>query len=170
MRNSRNISVATSRALATCVLIGVIGCTTSISLTDEGTRVRHVMRGELPASCRVIGDIPIGIPPDAAQPPTEEDMIILMRNKAGAGGATHVIVDTSSHENLPSGDRAYRGRGTSYRCAAESSGGEETDGADTEDDDDSLEGDDSPDDDGSPDEDTGGDGESGEDDALDDLF
>ncbi|MEM9194996.1 MAG: hypothetical protein AAGF12_37810 [Myxococcota bacterium] len=96
-----------------------VGCSTAILLTPAGQRVNAVDDAERPASCRLIRDIPIGIPPDGAQPPTEEEMVFLMRNKAGEENATHLVVDYRELQN-PDGNRPYwTGRGRAYRCEEE---------------------------------------------------
>ena len=76
----------TERVALLSLVVSVIGCSTSIALTDAGSRVQHIPRTEIPAGCRLVGDVAIGIPPDAATPRTEEELSILMRNKAGQEG------------------------------------------------------------------------------------
>jgi hypothetical protein len=71
------------------------GCATSIALTSGGTRVEHVQAADVPPGCNLLGDVPIGIPPDAARPRTEEQLVILMRNKTHEMGGNRVIIDTS---------------------------------------------------------------------------
>ena len=55
----------------------------------------------------MLGDVSIGIPPDAARPRTEEQLVILMRNRAAESGATHVMVES----------REQRGTGTEEHWA-----------------------------------------------------
>lgn len=137
------------------------GCTTAIALTDEGSQVRHGTRADMPPGCRLLGEVRIGIPPDAAMPPTEEDLIILMRNKAAEQGGNFVILDSSEQRDAnEDGEVFWRGRGTAYECPEqtepdplhpETSGGEVDEGGGLE-------------------EDEGGDTSSEGDDALDDLL
>jgi hypothetical protein len=101
------------------VCCALAGCSTAIALTDDGQQTRHGTQMDLPPGCRLIGELRIGIPPDAARPPTEDDFIILMRNKAGEMGGNYVIVDTKEERNA--GDEEARhwiGRGRSYACPA----------------------------------------------------
>jgi len=96
-----------------------------------------VTDAEKPLGCRVLGDVVIGVPPDAARPQTEDELVILMRNKVGDGGGDHLVVDMTEQRNA-SGTRPYWiGRGRSYSCPdeetpsappEESMGGEEEGG------------------------------------------
>ncbi len=91
-------------------------CSTAIVLTDRGEAVRKIEATDLPGGCRLVGDVSIGIPPDAARPRTEEELAFLMRNKAGERGATHVIVESSERQrDVATGDY-YLGRGLAYTC------------------------------------------------------
>jgi hypothetical protein len=100
------------------LVLAVVGCSTSIALTDAGTRVQHIARTEIPPGCRLLGDVAIGIPPDAATPRSEEELSILMRNKAAEQGGTHVVTETSESQTDESGQPYYRGRGTAYSCGS----------------------------------------------------
>ena len=125
------------------------GCSTGITLTSAGERVRHIQAADTPIGCNLLGDVAIGIPPDAARPRTEEAMITLMRNKAGEQGATHVVVESSeSRRTEGEAEAHWVGRGIAYACDEDApssrapvedrgSGGEAT-----EDDDGASEGDD----------------------------
>lgn len=107
-------------------------CTTGITTTSEGAGVSRVSRAALPPNCQLVGDVAIGIAPDAARPRTEDDLVILMRNKAGDFGASHIVVE-SSNPRGSGAERYYAGRATAYRCrradappAEEGAGGEAT--------------------------------------------
>ena len=93
------------------------GCATGISLTTRGSLVRNVPPNDVPVGCNVLGDVPIGIPPDAARPHSQEELVILMRNKAGELGGNYVIVDSSDHGAGPDGAVYYFGRGRAYSCS-----------------------------------------------------
>jgi len=93
-----------------------VGCATSISLTTRGTRVQHVAAADVPIGCEVLGDVPIGIPPDAARPRTEDELIILMRNKTGELGGNYVMVDSSDRRTGAAGETYWVGRGRAYHC------------------------------------------------------
>lgn len=97
--------------VATLAIAIATGCTTGIALTDRGSQVRRAADADLPPGCRLLGDVAIGIPPDAARPRTEEQLEMLMRNKAGEVGATHVIVEHSEDRG-----EHWVGRGRAYRC------------------------------------------------------
>lgn len=111
MKHASFVSVL-SLALATA-------CSTGITLTGGGERVQHVSPADVPVGCNLLGDVAIGIPPDAARPRTEEQLIILMRNKAAEIGGTHVIVDSKSREEGAGGEEYWRGRGVAYACPEE---------------------------------------------------
>lgn len=101
--------------LASVLALAAAGCSTGIVLTDRGARVHDVSPTEVPAGCTMLGDVSIGIPPDAARPRTEEQLVILMRNRAAESGATHVMVE--SRERRGSGvDEHWVGRARGYRC------------------------------------------------------
>lgn len=129
----------------TCLLSSVVllaSCSTALQLTSEGEGVRHVSRVDMPTSCNLLGDVAIGIPPDAARPRTEEELSILLRNKTGRVGGNHVVTDMSEERHDSNGDPYWRGRGTAYACRDEvmsapgdgerSAGGEDTGGPDQE--------------------------------------
>ena len=98
------------------LLLGLAGCSTAIQLTDQGQGVRHITRADMPGGCNLLGDIAIGIPPDAARPRTEEELHILMRNKTGELGGNHLVVDSAQQREDASGNPYYRGRGIGYAC------------------------------------------------------
>lgn len=103
---------------ATAALL--LGCSTSIALTEGGARVRNGSRADMPPGCRLLSDVRIGIPPDAAMPPTREDLIVLMRNKTHEQGGNFVIVESvEQRDTNEDGEVFYRGRGTSYACPEE---------------------------------------------------
>lgn len=91
-------------------------CATGITLTGGGAQVEYVSRADMPVGCNLLGDVAIGIPPDAARPRTEEQLVILMRNKAAELGGTHVIIDSKSQETAAAGEEYWRGRGVAYAC------------------------------------------------------
>lgn len=97
-----------------CVL-ALAGCATDIVLTQEGRTVQHVTSADLPGGCNLLGDVPIGLPPDAARPPTEQAFVYLMRNRTGERGGTHVTI--SSKEQRGTAEEPYFvGRGVAYAC------------------------------------------------------
>lgn len=103
-------------------------CTTGIQLTDKGERTRELSMTDMPSGCRLIGDVTIGLPPDAGRPPTREDLIKLMRNRAGQNGGNVVVVDFAEERN-PNDEEArhWVGRARSYTCPEpeeDSSGGD----------------------------------------------
>lgn len=98
--------------------LSLCACSTAITLTDRGTTVTEVGSTGMPDACTLIGDVSIGIPPDAGRPGTEAELVILMRNKAGQMGGTHVLVESRHHEDDGRGDGHWIGRGRAYRCAA----------------------------------------------------
>lgn len=100
-------------ALAAVVLTA---CTTGVALTDGGRTVTRTTDAEKPEGCRLIGDVAIGIPPDAAQPRTEEELVMLMRNKTADMGGTHVVVDMSEERNAGTERPNWVGRGRAYDC------------------------------------------------------
>jgi hypothetical protein len=91
-------------------------CSTAIVLTDRGERVQQIQSADLPAGCRLLGDVSIGIPPDAARPRTEQELVYLMRNKAAERSATHVIVESSERQHDAATGDYYLGRGLAYTC------------------------------------------------------
>lgn len=91
------------------------GCGGGIALTERGTAVQQITRADMPDGCRLVADVAIGIPPDAGRPRTEEQLVTLMRNKAGELGGSHVLVEF--REQRGQGAEAhYVGSGTAYRC------------------------------------------------------
>lgn len=101
-------------------------CTTGIQLTDKGERTRELSMTELPSGCRLIGDVTIGLPPDAGRPRTREDLNKLMRNRAGQNGGNVVVVDFAEERNPNDEDaRHWVGRGRAYACPEEQSAGAE---------------------------------------------
>lgn len=101
--------------LLTPIALLAAGCATGIVLTDPGARVQDVAPTEVPAGCEMLGDVSIGIPPDAARPRTEEELVTLMRNKAAESGATHVMVESREQRGTAT-EPAYAGRARAYRC------------------------------------------------------
>jgi hypothetical protein len=92
-------------------------CTTGIQLTDKGEKTRELSMTDMPSGCRLIGDVTIGLPPDAGRAPTREDLIKLMRNRAGQNGGNVVVVDFAEERNPNDEDaRHWVGRARSYRC------------------------------------------------------
>ncbi len=92
------------------------GCVTGIGLTNRGSHVQNVSQADAPLGCELMGDVAIGIPPDAGRPRTEEQLVTLMRNKAGEVGGTHVVVDFSEQRTGAGGEPYYVGRGRAYAC------------------------------------------------------
>jgi len=115
--------------LSLYALAASAACSTGIQLTMEGQRVDRVSSADMPTGCNLLGDVAVGIPPDAARPRTEEQLHHLMRNKAGGLGATHLVVEMSEQRS-EAGAQHYVGRGVAYRCPeperppAAASGGE----------------------------------------------
>lgn len=107
----------TRLGLVLAVAAIAIGCATGITLTDRGTRVTALSQADMPGGCRLVGDVTIGMPPDAARPRTEEQLQILMRNKAGEMGANHVVTEFSE-QRTEAGAVHYVGRGIAYACDA----------------------------------------------------
>ncbi|MBO6938470.1 MAG: hypothetical protein JJ863_26110 [Deltaproteobacteria bacterium] len=147
------------RTIPLAVALGLAAaCTTGIQLTDKGERTRELSMTDLPGGCRLIGDVTIGLPPDAGRPPTREDLIKLMRNRAGQNGGNVVVVDFVEERNADDEDaRHFVGRARSYLCPEE----EESSGNDAP-----MEDDDAGDLDGEDvglDEDEGGSDEAGDD-------
>ncbi len=102
-------------SLLVLLLFGLGGCTSSISLTANGRGVNEVPQPDLPATCRLIGDVPVGISPDAATPPSRDDLVVLMRNKAGELGGDHVVIDFAEERGEEPRIR-WAGRGRAYNC------------------------------------------------------
>lgn len=104
------------RQLALAMAItAATGCATGIILTERGARVQEVATADIPTGCQMLGDVSIGIPPDAARPRTEEQLVTLMRNKAAEIGGTHVLVE-SREPRTEAGREHFVGRGVAYRC------------------------------------------------------
>jgi hypothetical protein len=99
--------------------IVALGCSSAIVLTDEGQTVQRVTDAEKPGGCRLLGDVAIGVPPDAARPRTEEELFVLMRNKAGEADGTHVVVDSTEQRDASTERPYWVGRGRSYACPEE---------------------------------------------------
>lgn len=99
-------------------LLAAAGCSTAIQLTDRGRLVNHITRADMPSGCNLLGDVAIGIPPDAARPRTEADLVILMRNKSAEMGGNTLLVDDSEQREDSSGNPYFRGRGIAYACPA----------------------------------------------------
>jgi len=97
-------------------LVGASACSTAIALTDRGTAVTEVGPTGMPDGCSLVGDVSIGIPPDAGRPGTEAELVILMRNKAGQMGGTHVLVESRVRRDDGGGREHWVGRGRAYRC------------------------------------------------------
>ena len=97
-------------------LVGASACSTAIALSDRGTTVTEVGTTGMPDGCSLIGDVSIGIPPDAGRPGTEAELVILMRNKAGQMGGTHVLVESRTRRDDGGGREHWVGRGRAYRC------------------------------------------------------
>ena len=110
------------RAIGYAAIVGVFatGCATGVILTDEGERVVHTTQADMPGGCTVLGDVPVGVAADASHASTEDELVILMRNKAGESGATHVIIDTQEQRNTAEGaEPSWVGRGRAYNCPRE---------------------------------------------------
>jgi len=98
------------------LLLSLAGCSTAIQLTESGTAVHRITRADMPSGCNLLGDIAIGIPPDAARPRTEDELHILMRNKTGELGGNHLVVDSAQEREDAAGNPYFRGRGIGYAC------------------------------------------------------
>jgi hypothetical protein len=106
-----------ARLTLSLVLVLVLdACSTAIALTDRGTTVAEVGATGVPDGCTMLGDVSIGIPPDAGHPGTEEELVILMRNKAGQMGGTHVLVESRHRVEDSASSSHWTGRGRAYRC------------------------------------------------------
>lgn len=106
------------RMILALSLLLAASCATTIQLTTSGNMVRNVTLAEMPTGCNLLGDVPIGIPPDAARPRTEEQLIILMRNKTAEMGGNRVVIE-SSHQDGSGPEAYWRGRGVAYACSEE---------------------------------------------------
>jgi hypothetical protein len=105
-----------ARVLTVSSMLLLGACSTAIALTDRGTAVTEVASSGMPDGCSLIGDVSIGIPPDAGRPGTEAELVILMRNKAGQLGGTHVLVESRQRRDDGNGTEHWTGRGRAYRC------------------------------------------------------
>ncbi len=122
MRAAVQVKMRAMRAVHLLALSAALslGCSTTISLTSAGEGVRRVSAADAPTGCNLLGDVAIGIPPDAARPRTFEALIILMRNKAGLLGGNHVIVDsTDERRDEGATEPHWVGRGVAYACPIE---------------------------------------------------
>lgn len=102
-------------------VLALTACSTAIALTDRGTTVAEVGATGVPDGCSLLGDVSIGIPPDAGRPGTEAELVILMRNKAGQMGGTHVLVESRHRTDDGNASEHWTGRGRAYRCEASAS-------------------------------------------------
>ena len=102
----------------------VAGCAHQFALTTAGTHVQRVERSALPDGCRVVGDVSIGLPPDASLATTEAELMILMRNKAAPTGADHIVVEQSQSQTGSDGVAHWVGSGSAYVCTAVTAGGD----------------------------------------------
>ena len=118
MKNSLARGGPRDNMLLASIVALAAGCSTGIVLTDRGARVHDVSPTEVPGGCTMLGDVSIGIPPDAARPRTEEQLIILMRNRAAESGATHVMVE-SREQRATGAEEHWAGRARGYRCPDE---------------------------------------------------
>ncbi len=107
--------MSASRVFVVLLCLALGACSTALQLTDHGTLVTAVEGRDVPDGCSIIGDVGIGIPPDAGRPGTEEELVILMRNKAGQMGGTHVLIETRDRRE-DGGSVHWVGRGRAYRC------------------------------------------------------
>lgn len=107
--------MSSSRALLLLLSLALGACSTALQLTDRGTLVTAVEGTEVPDGCTIIGDVGIGIPPDAGRPGTEEELVVLMRNKTAQMGGTHVVIEMRDRRE-DGGSVHYVGRGRAYRC------------------------------------------------------
>ncbi len=110
------------RLIGTFIALALAGCSTGVVLTDEGTQVQNVSDVDMPTGCNLLGDVRIGIPPDAAMPGSRDELAILLRNKAGAMGGTHVVLEQAEERERSNGEPSFRGRGRAYACPEETRG------------------------------------------------
>lgn len=101
------------------IMVLLAACSSAIVLTDEGQTVRRVTDAEKPGGCSLLGDVAIGVPPDAARPRTEDELVMLMRNKAGEADGTHLVVDSTEQRDAQTERPYWIGRGRAYRCPEE---------------------------------------------------
>lgn len=110
-------AMCNTRSMVLALALVCLGaCSTAIALTDRGTTVTEVASTGMPDGCSLIGDVSIGIPPDAGRPGTEAELVILMRNKAGQMGGTHVLIEARTRRDDGGGREHWVGRGRAYRC------------------------------------------------------
>jgi hypothetical protein len=102
-------------ACVLCLLMFPLGCAHRIVLTAEGATVQTTDNADLALECRLLYDVSIGVPPDAARPRTEEQLLMLMRNKVGQSGGNVLVVD-STDARTEGASAYYVGRGRAYRC------------------------------------------------------
>jgi hypothetical protein len=107
--------MSSSRALLLGLALVLSACSTALQLTDRGTLVTPITGSEVPDGCSIVGDVGIGIPPDAGRPGTEDELVILMRNKTAQMGGTHVVIEMRDRRE-DGGSVHYVGRGRAYRC------------------------------------------------------
>src|ERR1700753_4155961 len=105
-----------ARVLVLLSALAAGACPTAIALTDRGTQVVEIGATGTPDGCTMLGDVSIGVPPDAGHPGTETELVILMRNKAGRMGGTHVVVESRQRRDDGGGASHWTGRGRAYRC------------------------------------------------------
>jgi hypothetical protein len=103
------------RVLLALLALSFCACSTTLQLTERGTTVTALDGSDVPDGCTIVGDVAIGIPPDAGRPPTEEELVILMRNKTGQMGGTHLVIEMRDRRE-DAGSVHYVGRGRAYRC------------------------------------------------------
>ncbi len=104
------------RAFVLLTVTALAGCASGIALTEAGRSVERVSDADRPAGCQLLGDVAIGVPPDAARPRTEDELVMLMRNKVGDSGGDVVIVDMSEQRDAETERPYWIGRGRGYSC------------------------------------------------------
>jgi hypothetical protein len=107
--------MSSSRVLLVLLTLGLGACSTALQLTDRGTLVTPIEGTHVPDGCTIVGDVGIGIPPDAGHPGTEEELVILMRNKTAEMGGSHVVIEMRDRRE-DGGSVHYVGRGRAYHC------------------------------------------------------
>lgn len=114
-----NTTIALRRPFLLVLSLTILaGCAHQFALTTGGTSVKLIEHSQLPAGCRVIADVSIGIPPDASVANTEAELRILMRNKAADMGATHVVVEQTEQRPGTDGVDHFVGSASAYGCTA----------------------------------------------------
>ena len=124
----RSRTVTTIRTACSLLLLTLLACAPGVGLSPAGSRVAHVERQDLPYGCRVVADVPVGVAPDASRAGDEEQFVLLLRNKSGHLGATHVVTDHSERRGTGSQTR-WVGRGRAYRCGEAAPPGESGSGS-----------------------------------------